>query len=145
LFAFTVYSSIIKTHPYQSSYYNELIGGAEGAAQKGFELDYWGNAYLGVLPWMNQHAQSTFWIYMADLEPIVLWGFDLYKKDGLLKESVKFGSKNDSDYLLLLIRQGFFDEEMWNFYKHKQPVFSVKLGQTNLVNIYKLNSKLDAE
>lgn len=139
LFAFTVYSSIIKTHPYQSSYYSELIGGVEGAAQKGFELEYWGNAYLGALPWMNQHAQSTFWVYMADLEPIVLWGFDLYKKDGLLKDSIKFGHKKESDYLLLLIRQGFFDEEMWNFYKHKQPVFSVKLGQTNLVNIYKLN------
>lgn len=141
LFAFTVYSSIIKIHPYQSSYYNELIGGVEGAAQKGFELDYWGNAYIEALPWMNQHAQSTFWVYMADIEPIVLWGFDLYKKDGLLKESVKFGNKNNSAYLLLLIRQGFFDEEMWNYYKHKEPVFSVKLGQTNLVNIYKLTSK----
>lgn len=141
LFAFTVYSSIIKIHPYQSSYYSELIGGVEGAVRKGFELDYWGNAYIGALPWMNQHAQSTFWVYMADIEPIVLWGFDLYKKDGLLKESVKFGHKNNSDYLLLLIRQGFFDEEMWNFYKHKQPVFSVKLGQTNLVNIYKLASQ----
>lgn len=138
LFAFTVYSSIIKTHPYQSSYYSELIGGTEGAAKKGFELEYWGNAYIGALPWMNQHEQSTFWVYMADLEPIVLWGFDLYKKDGLLKESIKFGHKNNSDYLLLLIRQGFFDEEMWNFYRYKKPVFSVKLGQTNLVNIYKL-------
>lgn len=138
LFAFTVYTSIIRIHPYQSSYYSELIGGVEGAAQKGLELEYWGNAYIGALPWMNQHSQSTFWVYMADWEPIVLWVFDLYKKDGLLKESIKFGNKHESDYLLLLIRQGFFDEEMWNFYKYGKPIFSVKLGQTDLVNIYKL-------
>ncbi len=137
-FACTVYTSIFKIHPYQSSYYSEFIGGVGGAAQKVFELEYWGNAYIGVLPWMNQHGQSTFWVYMADIEPIVLWGFDLYKKDGLLKESIKFGHRHDSDFLLLLIRQGFFDEEMWNYYKYKQPVFSVKLRRTGLVNIYKL-------
>lgn len=138
LFALSIYSSIIKTHPYQSSYYSKLIGGIERAAQKGFEIDYWGNAYIGALPWMNQHSLSTFWVYMADIEPIVLWGFDLYKKDGLLKDSIKFGHKQDSDYLMLLMRQGFFDAEMWDFYKYKQPVFSVKLGQTSLVNIYRL-------
>jgi hypothetical protein len=38
-----------------------------------------------------------------------------------------------------LIRPGFFDEEMWNYYKHREPVFSVKLSQTGLVNIYRLN------
>jgi len=137
-FLATIHPSIIKIHPFQSSYFNEFIGGVDGAVKKGFEVEYWGNAYIGVLPWMNQHPQSTFWIYMADLEPKVLWGFDLYKKNGLLNKSIKFGDKNDSDYLVLLIRQGFFNEEMWEYYKSKEPVFSVTLSKTNLVNIYKM-------
>jgi len=139
LFGLTLYSAIFKIHPYQSSYFNELVGGVDGAAKRGFELEYWGNAYIGALKWMNEHGDKTFWIYMADIEPKILWGFELYKRDGLLKKSVKFGDKNNSDYLVLLIRQGFFDEEMWQYYTHKEPVFSVKLSQTNLVNIYKLS------
>jgi 4-amino-4-deoxy-L-arabinose transferase-like glycosyltransferase len=139
LFVWTVYSSIIKIHPYQSSYFNELIGGIDGAAQRGFEPEYWGNAYIGALEWLNKHPENKYWIYMADLEPKILWGWELYKKDGWLDKSIQFGDKNNSDYLILLIRPGFFSEEMWEYYKYRKPVFSVKLSQTNLVNIYKIS------
>ena len=138
LFVWTAYSSIIKIHPYQSSYFNEVIGGVDGAAQKGFEPEYWGNAYIGGLEWLNKHPENRYWIYMADLEPRILWGWELYKKDGRLDKSIQYGEKNSSDYLILLIRPGFFDEEMWHTYIYKEPVFSVKLSQTSLVNIYKL-------
>lgn len=139
LFLLTIYSSIIKIHPYQSSYFNELVGGTDGAVRKGFEAEYWGNAYIGVLPWLNEHSDHTFWVYMADLAPQVLTGFELYKKDGLLKEKVQFGRRDDSDYLVLLIRQGLFiNEEIWGYYKHGAPVFSVKLSNTPLVNVYNL-------
>ena len=136
LLALTVYFSIVKIHPYQSSYYNEIVGGTGGAQKMGLETESWGNAYLGVLPWMNDHADKTFWIYMADIEPRILWGFDLYKQDGLLKPSVKFGSRQNSDYLVLLIRQGFFNEEMWKVYRTQKPVFSVRLSGVDLVSIY---------
>jgi len=138
MFLLTIYSSIFKIHPYQSSYFNEVIGGVDGAAKKGFELEYWGNAYIGALKWLNAQPGKTFWVYMADLEPTAMRAFQLYKENGLLKKSIKFGNKDNSDYLILLIRQGFFNEEMWEYYKYKKPVFSVKLSQTNLVNIYKL-------
>lgn len=139
LFVWTVYSSVIEIHPYQSSYFNEVIGGVDGAAQRGFEPEYWGNAYIGVMEWLNKHPENKYWIYMADLEPKILWGWELYKKDGRLDKSIQYGDKNDSDYLILLIRPGFFSEEMWEYYKHIKPVFSVKLSQTDLVNIYKIS------
>lgn len=142
LFALTLYFSMVKIHPYQSSYFNELVGGLRGAQKMGLETECWGNAYIGVLPWMNDHPDQTFWIYMADIEPRILWGFDIYKKDGLLKHSVKFGSRQDSDYLVLLIRQGFFNEEMWKIYQTQKPVFSVRLSGVALVSIYAIpNSK----
>jgi len=134
VFIVTIHTSIMKPHPYQSSYFNGLIGGIDGAVKNGFEAEYWGSAYIGILPWMNQ----KFWVYTADLEPKVLWGFDEYKENGMLNKTVKYGDKNNSDYLVLLIRQGFFNEEMWKYYKYEKPVFSVQLSQTNLVNIYRL-------
>jgi len=139
LFEWTVYSSILKIHPYQSSYFNEVIGGVDGAAQRGFEPEYWGNAYIGVLKWLNKHPENKYWIYMADLEPKILWGWELYKKDGRLDKSIQYGDKNNSDYLILLIRPGFFSEEMLEYYKYRKPVSPVRLSQTDLVNIYKIS------
>lgn len=138
LFALTLYFSIVKIHPYQSSYFNELVGGLRGAQKMGLETECWGNAYIGVLPWMNDHPDQTFWIYMADIEPRILCGFDLYKQDGLLKQSVKLDSRQNSDYLVLLIRQGFFNEEMWKIYRTQKPVFSVHVSGADLVSIYAL-------
>jgi 4-amino-4-deoxy-L-arabinose transferase-like glycosyltransferase len=34
-------------HPYELSYYNEFIGGSQGAAQRGFDISYWGEALNG--------------------------------------------------------------------------------------------------
>jgi 4-amino-4-deoxy-L-arabinose transferase-like glycosyltransferase len=36
---------LIKIHPYELSYYNELIGGPRGAWRRGFELSYWYDAF----------------------------------------------------------------------------------------------------
>jgi len=36
---------LVKTHPYELSYYNELIGGPRGAWDAGFELTYWYDAF----------------------------------------------------------------------------------------------------
>lgn len=36
---------LVKVHPFELSYYNELIGGAKGAWKAGFELSYWYDAF----------------------------------------------------------------------------------------------------
>jgi len=39
--------ALIGVHPYELSYYNELIGGPRGAWARGFELSYWYDAFNG--------------------------------------------------------------------------------------------------
>ena len=36
---------LIKVHPFELSYYNELVGGPRGAWRRGFELSYWYDAF----------------------------------------------------------------------------------------------------
>ena len=105
----------------------------DGAEKRGFEVEYWGNAFIGSLPFLNEHADSTFWVY----HPPARYRF--YDSLGLLKKPVRFDDKSNSDYLVFLIRKGSFDKEMWNYFKTKEPVFSVRVSKTNLLNIYKLN------
>jgi 4-amino-4-deoxy-L-arabinose transferase-like glycosyltransferase len=38
---------LVRIHPYELSYYNELIGGPRGAWDAGFELSYWYDAFNG--------------------------------------------------------------------------------------------------
>jgi hypothetical protein len=38
-------AGMIQLHPYEYSYYNRLIGGVYGAAQKGYLTEYWGTSY----------------------------------------------------------------------------------------------------
>lgn len=36
---------LVKVHPYELSYYNQLVGGPAGAWRRGFELSYWYDAF----------------------------------------------------------------------------------------------------
>ncbi len=137
LFLLSIYFSVVKIHPLQSSYFNELAGGIDGAAEKGFELEYWGNAYLDTLEWLNNHKYSSFWLCMTAVDPKACFPFAFYKDMGLLDKKVRFTSKDKADYAILLIRQGFFDEEMWEYFLTEDPVSSVRESNSLLVGIYK--------
>lgn len=134
----TLYTAIVWPHPYQASYYNELIGGIDGAAQRGLEPEYWGSAYRGLLPCLDAHPQATFWLYSATRDEYLYTGFELYLADGLLDRPVRFGQRQDGDFVILLIRQGFFDQEMWNLYRQEEPVCAVRLSRTVLAAVYPL-------
>lgn len=46
---------IIDGHPYQYIYYNQLVGGVEGAARQ-YELDYWCTSYREAMEFVNAVA-----------------------------------------------------------------------------------------
>jgi len=47
--------AIYQIHPYEMSYYNELVGGVKGAYGK-FDVDYWSQAWTQGARWLNEHA-----------------------------------------------------------------------------------------
>jgi 4-amino-4-deoxy-L-arabinose transferase-like glycosyltransferase len=135
-FLFTIYISIVTYYPYHASYFNEIIGGIDGALEKGFEPEYWGSAYKGLIPWLEENPESVYWIYINHTKPDPLYH---YQTEGLLNPNIKFGGKHNSDYLILLSRFGMYDKDGWIHYKNKEPVFSVRISHTNLVGIYRLD------
>jgi hypothetical protein len=48
---------IIKLHPYQYMYYNELVGGVQGA-YRNYELDYWCTSYQELFEYINVELPS---------------------------------------------------------------------------------------
>ena len=131
VFLLTFASSTYRYHPFQTSYYNELLGGVRGAAEKGFETEYWGNAYVKLIPWLQRHPRVPLWV------PINYDSLKMYQDLGFLPE-LRLTGRAQADYLVLLVRQGRFDEELWRFYRAEKPEVSVTLLGQPLVNVYRL-------
>ena len=64
-----VYSSI-KLHPYEYVYYNEYVGGLEGAFRN-YELDYWATSYKETMEYVNQISDQNARIFVVGAEIIV--------------------------------------------------------------------------
>ena len=47
----------VRSHPHQTVYFNELVGGPRGAVGN-FDLDYWGNCVLEAIEWTAEKARS---------------------------------------------------------------------------------------
>ncbi|HEY3119783.1 MAG TPA: glycosyltransferase family 39 protein [Vicinamibacteria bacterium] len=43
---------MVRLHPYESIYFNRLVGGGVAAASRKFETDYWGNSYKEGAQWL---------------------------------------------------------------------------------------------
>ena len=59
--------SLVTLHPYQTTYYNLLVGGLKGAQEKEipYASDYWLNSYREAWDWLNNNAKkgSNYYAY----------------------------------------------------------------------------------
>jgi len=129
----TIYHSVVRIHPWESSYYNEFVGGIAGAKKLGFETEFWGNAYLKVLPWMNEHKK----------DPMCVWPtthpFYYYQGMGQLDAHVQLvATKDDCHFLVALMRQGLFlrDPFVGKIVESHIPIHSVSVDGVPLLAVY---------
>jgi 4-amino-4-deoxy-L-arabinose transferase-like glycosyltransferase len=94
--------NIVAYHPYQITYFNELVGGARGAFGK-YDLDYWGTSQKEAIAWVNAHAKPHAKIHIV-MAPNVA---GTYLRPDLLPNLNKFGY-DESDMVVFLNRQSFY-------------------------------------
>jgi len=130
----------ISYHPYQTSYYNELIGGIKGAQGK-FDVEFWAHPYKQALFYLNSNAplNSKVTIPMAPDVAALYLRNDLktqVNKENLASVDPKIYEK--SDYIVVLNRQSFFDwYGITPYIKNHLPIYSLSLDGVPLVSIYK--------
>jgi hypothetical protein len=91
---------LVRIHPYELSYYNELIGGPRGAWERGFELSYWYDAFNGpVIAELNRkfppHAQVDFLNDNTKTSVIVFQELQLL---GILRGDVRLVAREDDKF-----------------------------------------------
>lgn len=131
----TVYHSVVRIHPWESAYYNEIVGGISGASRLGFESEFWGNAYLGVLPWMNEHKKD--WMCVTP----TTHPFYYYQAMGQIESGVVFNAGRDvCQYAVVLMRQGLFIQAPFvaRVVATQVPVFTVSIDGVSLVGVYNI-------
>ena len=97
--------AIAKLHPYEYVYYNELVGGVDGAYER-YEMDYWCTSYREGMTLLNEVAPTNAsigihrWIHLA--QPFARSDLQLVMID---KEADVDSS--DMDYVLICSRSNY--------------------------------------
>lgn len=95
--------ALIKYHPYQLSYYNALIGGTAGAANKGFTISYWYDALdQSFLKQLSAAAKKDAVLVYSFPNSSIL---EFNRALGLVDPKIKTASNvREADFLLILNR-----------------------------------------
>jgi 4-amino-4-deoxy-L-arabinose transferase-like glycosyltransferase len=132
--------SIVRIHPYELSYYSEIVGGLPGAVRLGLETTFWCESYKAFLPYLNDNAPEGALIWVD--QPLALRA---YQEDGLLRGDLRITgwdvvSPFTCDYALVQMREtGFTDvPELVNLVDQYRPEFTVSVEGVTLAMLYKL-------
>lgn len=99
----TLVYNLVKFHPYQTSFYNVLIGGVKGADGK-FDIDFWGAPQKDAIHWLNQNAPVKSYINIVMAQSSAA----MYARSDLMDKINKKGIE-ESDFTLILNKKSFFE------------------------------------
>lgn len=120
--------NIIKFHPYESVYFNHLIGGIAGASGK-FDIDYWGFSLKEGSGWLNKNTalNSRIYVHSANIVAPVYLRADL-KVTGKIDEA---------NYLMIINRPSDFNETVKKYVDSEKPVYKIEKEGGTLLFIFK--------
>jgi hypothetical protein len=139
LLAFVMWPNLrelLRSHPYSTSYFNELMGGYIGAADAGMQRQFWGYIARPALPYINEHAAPKAPVHFHDT---LYYAYEMYLEDGLLREDVGWAwSIESAQYVIYHHERAFhpFLFEVWERYRTESPVHVVSIDGVPLVSIY---------
>jgi hypothetical protein len=138
--------AVAHIHPYGTAAYNELAGGAPGAASLGMQRQFWGDNVVGVLSELNEHAMpgARVWWQETTYDAVRAW-----QRDGRVRADLRWASgPDDADLSLWQYHLEFKDKEYrtWSAFaeaprpgeraRHPRPVTGVYLDEVPLVQVY---------
>ncbi len=118
-------------HPYQTTYFNEIMGGIDGAEGK-FEIEYWGNSYKEGTSWLNQNVENGSIVVVPIISEIPA---RYLRKDITVKNNIG----NDQEFYYMFMRDKVeYNNEMTMFEISKIPEFEIIVKNTAILYIYKV-------
>lgn len=125
-------------HPYELSYYNRFVGGAQGAFQRGLEVTYFMEAFTpDFLKFLNEKLPPKAVINAS----FANFMFAYYQKENWLRQDIQITSKKEGfDYYVLLTRQSVWSRKERALFRSHSPFAAVRLGNVPLASVYKVRT-----
>ena len=123
-------------HPFGTAAWNEIAGGAPGAATMGMQRQFWGDAAVAVLPAVNTHAAPGSRVWFQETTALAALQ---YRRDGRLRPDLAVASgPEDADISIWQYHQEFRDREFrtWTEFRTTRPVAGAYLDEVPLVQVY---------
>lgn len=127
---------VARTHPFGTAAWNELAGGAPGAASLGMQRQVGGDALAVALPTLNAHAAPGARIWFREAAGAAM---RLYRLDGRLRPDLEWASgPEDADVSLWEPHAASRDREYrtWSAFGTARPVAGIYLEEVPLVHVY---------
>ncbi len=133
--------SVVRIHPYELSYYSELVGGLRGATRLGLETTFWCETYKDALPYLNAKAEQGASVWAEN--PFIL---RLYQGSGMLRQDLQatggdLVSPLAADYVMVQMRQTAFAHytpDVVDLMQAHDPVYSLTREGIPLLHLYEL-------
>jgi hypothetical protein len=133
LFFVPPYIQTVRVAPLYLAYYNELIGGAPGAARAGMETTYWMEA---VTPAFLERVGET----LPEGARLSAWPnvthYRWLQAHGMLREDIVVTDEMPPEYFLLVARKSIFQPYHWRIYENVIPDLAVELDGVEIVGLY---------
>jgi hypothetical protein len=127
---------VAHVHPFGTAAWNELAGGAPGAAAMGMQRQFWGDATVAVLPAVNLHAAPGARVWFQETTALAA---RQYQRDGRLRRDLSVASgPEDADISIWQYHQEFRDREFrtWTEFRTTRPVAGAYLDEVPLAQVY---------
>lgn len=140
-----------RSHPFELSYYNRLIGGLPGAYRRGMEVNYWYESITeDMLRAMNRTIPPG---SRVSSFPVAAHYFEFLQQHAKLRGDITFimpdiragvspqgqhieFSPQKPDYLVLVSRFGMFNDLYWRIFRYSTPLFFVQHQDVPLAALY---------
>ena len=127
---------VARVHPFGTAAWNELAGGAAGAASLGMQRQFWGDNMVAVLPEMNEHAVPGARVWFQEATWLAV---RQYQRDGRLRADLRWANgPEEADVSVWHHHQEFRDKEYrtWTELGTARPVAGAYLDEVPLVLVY---------
>lgn len=138
--------AVARVHPYGTAAYNELAGGAPGAATLGLQRQFWGDDVVGLLGELNAHAAPGARVWWQETGPLAV---QAWQRDGRVRADLRWADgPEDADVSVWHFHQEFRDKEYrtWTAFavptapgepaRLPRPVAGLYLDEVPLVTVY---------
>jgi hypothetical protein len=120
-------------HPYPDAYLNEAVNAlVEDRTDRLFEVEYWGATYREGAAWLSANAPAG----ASVLVPIAPELATPLLAPGLTVDGGDNLWRSGADYLLLMVRRGFYSKPLERLTTNRQPVFTIRRQKAVLLEVY---------